>query len=81
MLPPFPRSNGSRYRTLDAPAVLRVRREVKVRGRYESARRLGSTIGSVFRYAVGTAQAQNDLTFALQGALTKPTVTRCKPGS
>lgn len=60
--------------------MLRVLREVEVRGRYESTRRLRSTIGSVFCYAVGTAQAPNDLTFALQGALTKPTVTPSKPG-
>ncbi|CAH1683802.1 hypothetical protein CHELA20_53214 [Hyphomicrobiales bacterium] len=33
-----------------------------MRGRYESARRLRSTLGSVFRYAVATARADNDPT-------------------
>jgi integrase len=60
---------------IDAPSILRVLREVEVRGRYETARRLRSTIGSVFRYAVATARAQGDPTFALQGALTTPSVT------
>lgn len=43
-----------------------------MRGRYETARRLRSTIGSVFGYAVATACADNDPTFALLGALTAP---------
>ncbi|MCR6631437.1 MAG: integrase arm-type DNA-binding domain-containing protein [Magnetospirillum sp.] len=71
----YPTLGTRSIREIDAPAVLRVLREVEVRGRYESARRLRSTIGSVFRYAVATARAQNDPTYALQGALTRPTVT------
>jgi len=47
---------------------------VEIRGRHESARRLRSTIGGVFRYATATARAENDPTIALQGALTRPTV-------
>ncbi|TIU87441.1 MAG: integrase, partial [Mesorhizobium sp.] len=50
-------------------------RTVEVRGRYESARRLRSTIGSVFRYAIATARADTDPTSALRGALIRPTVT------
>ncbi|TWB46177.1 tyrosine-type recombinase/integrase [Nitrospirillum pindoramense] len=60
---------------IDAPSVLRVLREAEIRGRYETARRLRSTIGSVFRYAIATARAQNDPTFALRGALTTPIST------
>ena len=60
---------------VDAPAVLKVLRAVEVRGRYESARRLRSTIGSVFRYAIATARADKDPTFALRGALTQVKVT------
>jgi hypothetical protein len=71
----YPTLGTRSIREIDAPAVLRVLREVEVRGRYELARRLRFTIGSVFRYAIATARAQNDPTFALQGALTKPTVT------
>jgi len=56
-------------RAVDAPAVLKVLRAVENRGRYESARRLRSTIGSVVRYAVATARADADPTYALRGAL------------
>jgi integrase len=58
-----------------APAILKVLQSLEVRGRYESARRLRSTIGSVFRYAIATARAEADPTYALRGALTqvKPT--------
>ncbi|CAH1655071.1 MULTISPECIES: integrase arm-type DNA-binding domain-containing protein [unclassified Chelatococcus] len=59
-------------REITAPEILETLRRVEVRGRYESARRLRSTIGSVFRYAVATARADNDPTFALRGALTAP---------
>jgi integrase len=55
--------------------VLAVLRTVEKRGRYDSARRLRSTIGAVCRYAVATARAQVDPTAPLLGALTAPTVT------
>jgi len=58
-----------------APAVLGVLRSLEARERYESARRLRSTIGSVFRYAIATARAENDPTSALRGALTQVKVT------
>ena len=48
--------------------------KVETRGRHKTARRLRSTIGSVFRYAIATARADNDPTFALRGALTTPKV-------
>ncbi|MFN0022723.1 MAG: tyrosine-type recombinase/integrase [Parvularculaceae bacterium] len=54
--------------------VLEALRKVEARGRLESARRLRSTIGSVFRYAVATARAELDPTVALQGALLTPRV-------
>jgi integrase len=56
-------------RSVDAPTVLKVLRTVEIRGPYESARRLRSTIGSVFRYAIATARADADPTYALRGAL------------
>lgn len=59
---------------ITAPEVLEVLQRVEKRGRYESARRLRSTIGTVFRFAVATARADNDPTFALRGALTAPRV-------
>lgn len=62
-------------REIDAAAILASLRVVEVRGRYESARRLRSTIGSVFRYAIATARADADPTITLRGALISPTVT------
>ncbi|MBS7698669.1 MULTISPECIES: integrase arm-type DNA-binding domain-containing protein [unclassified Chelatococcus] len=57
---------------ISAAEVLEVLRKVESRGRFETAKRLRSTIGSVFRYAVATSRADNDPTFALQGALASP---------
>lgn len=54
--------------------VLDVLRTVEARGRHETARRLRSTIGSVFRYAVATVRAESDSTILLRGALTQPVV-------
>ncbi|RVK34260.1 tyrosine-type recombinase/integrase [Sinorhizobium meliloti] len=50
-------------------------RRIEAAGNYETARRLRSTIGQVFRYAIATARAENDPTGGLRGALTAPTVT------
>ncbi|MBN9557200.1 MAG: integrase arm-type DNA-binding domain-containing protein, partial [Alphaproteobacteria bacterium] len=55
--------------------VLVVLRQVEKRGRLETARRLRSTIGSVFRYAIATTRAEHDPTVALAGALATPTIT------
>jgi integrase len=52
-----------------APAILKVLQSLEARGRYESARRLRSTIGSVFRYAIATARAETDPTYSLRDAL------------
>ena len=62
----------SEIRPIDVLAVLRLAEQ---RGRLETARRLRSTIGGVFRYAIATARAETDPTTALRGALTTPTVT------
>lgn len=62
-------------REIDAVEILSVLRTVEVRGRYETARRLRSTIGGVFRYAIATARANADPTLALRGALIRPIVT------
>jgi len=60
--------------TISSVEVLEVLRLVENRGRHESARRLRGTIGSVFRYAIATARAENDPTVALRGALEVPVV-------
>ena len=62
-------------RTVDAPTVLKVLRAVEARGRYESAHRLREIIGSVFRYAIATARADADPTYALRGALVQVKAT------
>ena len=49
-------------------------RRAEQRGRYETARRMRSTIGSVFRYAVATARAEQNPAEPLKGALTAPRV-------
>jgi integrase len=59
---------------IQAPDILRLLREVEQKGTYETSRRLRSTIGSVFRYAVATGRATTDPTEALKGALIRPQV-------
>ncbi len=59
---------------ITAPEVLSALRKVEGKGRLETAKRLRATIGEVFRFAIATARATNDPTFALRGALTAPTV-------
>jgi len=62
-------------REIGAVEILEVLRPLEARGHYESARRLRSTIGRVFRYAVATARADGDPTAALRDALITPKVT------
>lgn len=71
----YPTIGDKCIREIDPATVLTALRRVEVRGRYESARRLRSTIGTVFRYAIATARAEADPTIALRGALISPMVT------
>jgi integrase len=67
---------GSRPITeITASEILLVLKRIELSGRIESAGKLRGSIGDVFRYAIATARAINDPTFALRGALTvhKPT--------
>ena len=61
-------------RDLTAADILVPLRRQEDRECYETARRLRSTIGQVFRYAVATARADTDPTFALRDALITPKV-------
>jgi integrase len=61
-------------REITAPEILTVLQRVEARGARERAARLRSAIGRVFRYAVATARADADPTWALRGALTAPRV-------
>ena len=60
---------------ISAAEVLATLRKVEDRGRLETAKSLRTAIGQVFRYAIATARAENDPTFALRGALTAPVVS------
>ncbi|MBP2569026.1 integrase [Agrobacterium tumefaciens] len=60
---------------ISAAEILACLRKVENEGNHETARRLRSTIGQVFRYAIATARAVNDPTGALRGALIAPVVT------
>lgn len=59
-----------------APELLEVLRKVERRGRHETARRLRSICGMVFRYAVATGRAERDVAADLHGALITPQVRR-----
>lgn len=60
---------------ITAPELLAVLRKVEARGRYETANRLRSTFGTIFRYAIATGRAQRDVAFDLRGALITPKVS------
>jgi integrase len=60
--------------SIRAAEVLAVLRRVEARGRLETANRLRSIIGAVFRYAIATVRAEIDPTTALRGALQVPEV-------
>jgi integrase len=67
---------GDRKATdIKAPELLAVLRAVEKRGHYETARRLRSTCGQVFRYAIATGRAERDISADLRGALIVPKVT------
>lgn len=58
-----------------APAqLLATLRKVEARGHLETARRMRSLAGRIFRYAVATSRATADPSGLLRGALTAPTV-------
>jgi Arm DNA-binding domain len=57
-----------------AQELLNVLRKIEARGNYETARRLRSTCGMVFRYAIATGRAERDPSVDLRGALTTPRV-------
>jgi integrase len=54
------------------PLILKTLRAVEAKGNHETANRLRSVIGTVFRYGVATGIAKDDPTAALKGALVRP---------
>ncbi len=64
-----PDIGGMALKDITAADVLKVLRKVEARGLLETAHKLRSVIGEVFRYGIATSRATNDPTFALRGAL------------
>ena len=51
--------------------VLDILKKIEISGRRDTAHRLRSVIGAVFRYAIATLRAETDPTYPLRGALLK----------
>ena len=69
-----PRLGDLPIAAITAPEILEVLRPIEASGKLETAKRLRSTIGEVFRLAVATGRASGDPTFALRGAIALPKV-------
>jgi integrase len=70
----FPTLGNRKINSIRTLELLASVRTVEARGRHESARRLRSVCGRVFRYAIATGRAENDPTASLRDALTTPKV-------
>jgi integrase len=64
--------------SIAAPQLLAALRRIEERGKHETAHRVRSECGEVFRYAVATGRAERDPTADLRGALA-PVVVRNHP--
>jgi integrase len=65
----FPWIGSRPIAEIKAPDVLATLRRIESQGKLESAHRLRTIIGQVFRYAVATGRAERDPTGDLKGAL------------
>jgi integrase len=66
----FPAFGDRPVAEITARQLLALLREIEGRGLYETAKRLRSTCGMVFRYAIATGRAERDPSGDLRGALT-----------
>ena len=71
----FPAFGDRPIADITARELLALLRQIEGRGLYETARRLRSTCGMVFRYAIATGRAERDPSIDLRGALTTPQVS------
>jgi integrase len=71
----FPAFGDRPVSEITAKELLDLLREIEGRGIYETAKRLRSTCGMVFRYAIATGRAERDPSGDLRGALTTHQVT------
>ncbi|MFN4134803.1 MAG: phage integrase central domain-containing protein [Novosphingobium sp.] len=62
---------------IKAPGLLAVLRSAGKRGHDKTARRLRSTCGQVFRYAIATGRADRDVSADLRDTLIVPKVPHC----
>jgi integrase len=74
----FPYIGKVPIRSIAAPQLLAALRRIEERGKHETAHRVRSECGEVFRYAVATGRAERDPTADLRGALA-PVVVRNHP--
>lgn len=65
----FPYLGARPVSEIEPPEVLEVLRRVKARGALESAHRIRTIFGQVFRYAIATGRARRDVAADLKGAL------------
>jgi integrase len=65
----FPRVGAQPIASVTAPELLAALRRIEVRGRHETARRVRSSCGRIFRYAIATGRAERDVAADLKGAL------------
>ncbi len=70
----YPELGARKISEITSLELIAVLRSVEARGRHESARRLRSVCGRVYRYAIATGRAEHDLTANLRDALTTPKV-------
>jgi hypothetical protein len=71
----FPAFGDRPVADITARELLALLRQIEARGLYETANRLRSTCGMVFRYAIATGRAERDPSMDLRGALTTPQVS------
>ena len=74
----FPHFGKHPIRSITAPILLDALRRIEDRGRHESAHRVRSECGAVFRFAIATGRADRDPSADLRGALA-PVVVRNHP--
>ncbi len=70
----FPWIGNRPISEIKAPELLAVLRRVESRGVLETAHRIRTIAGQVFRYAVATGRAEHDISGDLKGALPQPQV-------
>lgn len=63
-------------RDVNSTMVLQTLRKLEAKGNFETAKRLRSKVGAVFRFAIASGVADNDPTYALRDALVR---ARSKP--